>query len=115
MSEPDFDGAELSMYLLATMGSKLISQATALEIARMVLRDRHGQSELDRQSPLTIVAEDNNWVVRGSHKPDFDDGRGQSVLRQGSLKMVISQIDGRITAFAFEGGVRWPPFDPTRR
>ena len=107
VDQPDFDGADISMYLLTTLGGELITLATAREIAKLVLRDRYGQEELDRQSPLNVEADGDNWIVKGSHKPEFNDGQEPGVSRQGHLVMSISKGDGRILKFAFAGGARW--------
>jgi hypothetical protein len=47
-------------------GMKLISDAIALEIARPVLAREHGEDEVNKQLPMSVVADGDTWVVRGS-------------------------------------------------
>ena len=74
-------------------GIKLITEAIAVEIARLVLTEEHGEDELKRQLPLMTRVEGNTWVVRGSQAVvetlDMSKYRGPFEIR-------ISQLTGQI-------------------
>jgi hypothetical protein len=51
---------------------KLITRATALVIAKMLLRDRFG--EVDHQEPFHVEEQGDAWVIAGNGVPDWNDG-----------------------------------------
>ena len=75
-------------------GMKLITDAIAVEIARLVLVKEHGEDELKRQLPLSVIAEDDTWVVRGSRP------KAANTL-DGPLEVRISQFTGQIFSCCF--------------
>lgn len=100
----DFEGSghDLSMYLYSTLGEKLITRATGLAIAKMVLQDRFGPQEVVAQEPFDIKDEDGTWVIKGSRRQHWDDGRTRDAMRHGKAEVVISQFDGRILKLSIE-------------
>ncbi|MBL8565368.1 MAG: hypothetical protein JNM89_06600 [Hyphomicrobiaceae bacterium] len=107
----DFEGRDydLSMYLYLMVGERLITRTTALSIARLVLADRFGSQEVQRQEPFRIEEQGKTWVISGSRLPDWDDGRPRGTLRHGKAEVIISQLDGRIVKLAVEAPI--PPLD----
>jgi len=102
-------GHDLSMYLYATLGEKLITRTTGLAIAKMVLQDRFGHQEVVAQEPFDIDEEDGTWVIKGSRQPNWDDGRPREAMRHGKAEVVISQFDGRILKLTVDAPL--PPVD----
>ncbi|MGZ5851895.1 MAG: NTF2 fold immunity protein [Hyphomicrobium sp.] len=72
----EFEGREydLPMYLYLMVGEKLITRATALVIAKMLLRDRFGAEEVDHQEPFHVEEQGDAWVIAGNGVPDWNDG-----------------------------------------
>jgi hypothetical protein len=89
-----------SMFLRRISGDKLISMQTALEIARLVLRDNGGQSELDENEPLSAAEDGDTWVVQGGASTTPVKGPS-GLLLNGRFKMRISQFDGQILDCVF--------------
>ncbi len=83
------------MFLYRASGRKLISETVALEYARLVLKSEYGDEEVQRQQPLTISADGEDWVITGS-VPFPDDFR-----LDGPFQMRVAQFDGQIRSFAF--------------
>jgi|SRR5579863_3849284 hypothetical protein len=79
-------------------GMKLVTDAIALEIARLVLTKEHGDDELKRQLPLFISADADTWVVRGSRPTVTDNDVPQL---DGPFEMRISQFTGQIFSCCF--------------
>jgi len=99
MSPFTLDGEWLDMASRRAAGVKLITDAIALEIARLVLANEHGEGELKEQSPLSVAPEADAWVVRGSRPMML--GSDFSKLR-GPLEMRISQFTGQILTCHFQ-------------
>jgi len=103
MTTQDVEGEGLSVHVMRALGTRLVSKEVAVKFAELLLLDRHGQAELDRQSPLQAEAEGDRWVVTGScSRPDV--GAPTGSLGPGCLSISISQIDGRVYDFKFVGG-----------
>ena len=74
-------------------GMKLITEAIALEIARLVLVKEHGEEELKEQLPLRVAPEADTWVVRGSRPMN----KGLDFSKEtGPFEMRLSQFTGEI-------------------
>jgi len=93
------------MELYSAIGEKLVSRETALGIAALVVKDRFGQSEFDRQLPLQIREQDEAWIITGSARSDVPAGTPSGALKRGKLLMTISQLDGRILNFGLAGHI----------
>ena len=96
MSGHDGDDVDLSMYLYKILQERLVSRQTALEFAKLLIADRFGNEEVDRQAPLAIHDVDDTRVIEGSARPNWNDGRDPGVMRNGKIEIAISQFDGRI-------------------
>ncbi|MGZ5851894.1 MAG: NTF2 fold immunity protein [Hyphomicrobium sp.] len=103
MCEHDNAKPDLTMELYRAVGERLVSRTTALAIAELIVRDRFGQGELDRQMPLEIRGQDDTWIITGNGLPDVPAGTPSGALKTGSLPMKISQLDGRILNFSLAG------------
>ena len=99
----DIDGEGLPIHILRAMGTKLVSRSVAIGFAELLLADRHGQTELDRQAPLQAAAEDDVRVIKGSYEPQAIENAPAGALRRCRIRIVISQFDGRVLDFAFIG------------
>ena len=77
---------------------KLVTDAIALEIARLVLTKEHGEDELKKQAPLSVVPEGDAWVVRGS-RPTVSSSDLPKL--DGPFEMRISQFTGQIFSCCF--------------
>jgi NTF2 fold immunity protein len=113
MHEFEGRGYDLSMYLYLTLGERLISRATALAMARMVLQDRFGSEEAKLQEPLVVEEQGDAWAIMGSRQATPNDGRPPGALRHGKATMIISQRDGRIIKLAVEAPI--PPVDTAEK
>ena len=96
MSGHDGEGVDLSMYLYRTLQERLVTRGTALEFAKLLISDRFGAEEVNQQSPFAIHDEGDAWVIQGSGRPNWNDGRDPGALRHGKIEIAISQFDGRI-------------------
>jgi len=107
----EFEGREydLSMYLYLMVGEKLMTRATALALAKMLLHDRFGAEEVDHQEPFHVEERGDTWVIVGNGVPDWNDGRPREALRHGRAEVVLSQLDGRIIKLAVDAAM--PPAD----
>ena len=93
------DGEYLDMTSRRAAGVKLITELIAREIAKLVLVNEHGEDEFKEQLPLSVAAETDAWVVRGS-RPIMV-GSDFSKLK-GPLEMRISQFTGQIFTCHFQ-------------
>jgi hypothetical protein len=93
------DGEWLDMTARRAAGMKLISEAIAREIARLVLANEHGEDALKEQLPFSVAPEADTWVVRGSRPMMV--GSDLSKLK-GPLEMRISQFTGQIFTCHFQ-------------
>jgi len=109
MSNPDWDGIDLSMYLYGTLKERLVTRDTALAFAMLLIGDRFGAEEVDHQHPISIHAEGDTWVIRGSGEPNWNDGHDKGAIRHGKAEVVISQFDGQILKLTLEAPL--PPHD----
>lgn len=105
MSEADYGKPDLTMDLYRAIGEKLISRETALGFAALLVQDRFGREEFDRQVPLKIREQDDAWIITGSAKPSSPAGTPSGALKTGNLLMTISQFDGRILNFGLAGHI----------
>jgi len=96
-----------SMVIHAATGQKLISESTALEIARRVTLDRFGQLEVDRNLPLRAREDGNTWVILGTYSKEFNERNPPNPPWGGPLHMVISSRDGQILAYEFVPNLPW--------
>jgi len=82
-------------------GDALITDAIAVEIARLILKSQHGQSALDRNEPLSATADGDAWIVLGRDQPQgpAESPRGFSLA--GPFRMRISRFDGQIFECCF--------------
>ena len=96
MSEEKREQKFGSLYLRRASGAKLISAQIATEIARLVLREQYGQTELDRNEPFSIVEDGDTWIVRGKDPPKQAPQTPPDIISDGPFKMQISQYDGQI-------------------
>jgi hypothetical protein len=92
---------DFSMWSRRANGVKLISDATAIEIARRVLNDELGPIEVERNEPLSVVQDGDCWVVTGSESTEFNAKHPPASGWAGPLQMRISQFDGRILSYVF--------------
>lgn len=91
-----------SMWLQRSLGTKLISANIAIEMTRLVTRERYGQIEVDRNEPLQATADGDTWVVTGSKSEDFDAKHPRNPAWGGHVRMQISQLDGQILDYVFD-------------
>ena len=90
----------VSMLTYRGFGQKLISQTTAVELARMILNDVFGASELKRQLPLSAKDADGYWIVSGS--PPKPTGIASNITEEyGPLELQVSQYDSCILKLTF--------------
>ncbi len=94
-------GKDISIFGIESSGHTLISSAAAIEFARLVLRDKYGDRALATQSPLTVEADADEWVVRGSAPHAVSASFPTDPDEQGRLEMRVAQLDGQIRRFAF--------------
>ncbi|MGO8835063.1 MAG: hypothetical protein ACLQE9_19910 [Roseiarcus sp.] len=93
------DGEWLDMTARRAAGMRLITEAIAREIARLVVANEHGEDELKAQLPFSVDPEADAWVVRGSRPMMV--GSDFSKLN-GPLEMRISQFTGQIFTCHFQ-------------
>ena len=101
MNNPTGKGADGSMWLRRANGQKLISAQTAMEMVRMVVKDQHGQLEVDRNEPLSCIDDGDAWIVNGNESPEFNAKNPPKPTWSGPLRMCISKIDGQILSYVF--------------
>lgn len=95
------------MWIHSALRTRFITADIAREIARLVTQARHGEEVANENSPLTVTADGDLWVVagparsvprpQGSTFPDWI----------GSLRMVISSLDGQIKEYSFVPNLPW--------
>ena len=95
------DGLSAAMWLRRTNGSRLISARTATEMVRMIMRDEHGQSELDRNEPLSVEADGEAWIVTGTRTAQPAASGPPLPGWAGPIYARISQFDGQILDYHF--------------
>lgn len=95
------------MWLHKALKAKLISQKTAIEIARLVTLDRFGEPEVERNLPFVAVEQGDVWVVTGTNNKEFNEKNPPFPAWRGPLLMKISQYDGQILSFTFLGDLPW--------
>jgi len=105
MSQADNGTSDLTIDLYRAIGERLISSETALGIAALIVQDRFGQEEFDRQVPLEVREQDDAWIITGSAQSDVPAGTPSGALKTGKLLMTISQFDGRILNFGLAGHI----------
>ncbi|SRR5579883_742075 len=89
-----------SMMMRRLAGKKIISQAIATTIARMILVQDFGEAAARAQEPLTASADGDYWRVLGSKSNALALlARDRSV---GLLNIKISQYDGQIVDLHYE-------------
>jgi hypothetical protein len=102
VSEQDQETEGFSMIVRRARGDGLITAAIAVEIARMVLRNEHGQSELDRDEPFSVVADGDVWIVRGRDPPPAAVAETPAGFPPaGPFQMRISRFNGQIFECCF--------------
>ena len=111
MSNDPKQQANSAMWIHEALGTKLISASTAVEIARLVTLDRHGQSEVDRNTPFSVTASGDTWVVTGTHSEGPPDSQPLLPDWIGPLRMKISSFDGRIFEYRFDPILPWLKID----
>lgn len=95
------------MLYYSAMKTNFISADTAMELARRVLHDNFDE-QAEEQEPLTVRAEDENWIVEGRElAPVPKMPLALNIDRR--FVMVIAQFDGQIKDIVFNG----PPIKPT--
>ncbi len=112
MTTSESDRTASSMWLHKSLGTKLISAEIAMEIARLITRERYGQLEVARNEPLKVEAADDTWIVTGSNNEDFNAKHPRQPTWGGPVRMQISQSDGQILEYVFD--VDWSKAGPTR-
>lgn len=112
MAISDSDRKASSMWLHRSLGTKLISAGAAMEIARLVTKERYGQLEVERNEPLKVEAADDTWIVTGSDNEDFNAEHPRQPTWGGPIRMQISQFDGQILEYVFD--VDWSKTGSTR-
>ncbi len=112
MTASDADRNASSMWLHKSLGRKLISADTAIQIARLVTRERYGQMEVDRNEPLKVVAAGDTWDDTGSQNESFDAEHPRDPAWGGPLRMQISQFDGQIVEYDF--AIEWKNMGATK-
>ncbi len=101
MTEDQFaiDGLSPVMWMRRANSIRLVSANTAAELVRMIVKDEYGQDELDRNEPLSVRAEGDEWVVTGASGPQH--ARPGLPAEAGAIYARISQFDGRIVDYHF--------------
>jgi hypothetical protein len=94
-------GRDISIFGIQASGQALVSDEVALEFARLIVRDNYGGDALAAQSPLTIQAEGDEWIIRGSAPHAVSPRYPTDPNEQGQLEMRIAQLDGQITRLIF--------------
>jgi hypothetical protein len=94
-------GRDISIFGVQASGQTLVSSAVALEFARLILRDRYGEEALAAQSPLTVEAEADEWVVRGSAPHAVGPSYPTDPKEHGQFEMRVAQLDGQIRRLIF--------------
>jgi len=90
-----------SMWLHRSLGTKLISIDVAIQIARLITKERYGQLEVDRNEPFQAIADGDVWIVTGSRSEEFSAEHPPMPAWHGPMRMRISQFDGAITDYSF--------------
>ena len=107
MSEQDQEAEGFGMIVRRARGDGLITAAIAVEIARLVLRNEHGQCEFDRNEPLSVVADGDVWIVRGRDpSPEAVAETPEGFPLAGPFQMRISRFDGQIFECGFVMALR---------
>jgi hypothetical protein len=88
------------MWLMRANKINLITSDTATEIIRRVVRDQYGQTEVDRNEPLTTADDGDTWLVRGTASSP---AAGSSEAWIGPIRGRVAKFDGQILGFIFEG------------
>lgn len=89
------------MWMRRASGVKLISAQTAIELARQVVHDELGPTEVERNEPLNAVEDGDAWVVVGNELVEFNTEHPPVSGWIGPLWMRISQFDGQILSYVF--------------
>jgi hypothetical protein len=76
----------------------LITEAMALEIAKLVFIREFGSEDFERQQPLTVRDEGDSWLIEGSREYDEDAPRVHSQLVDGRTLIEIAKHNGAILA-----------------
>jgi len=101
MSAVKVGGKHISIWGLESSGQTLISSVVAVEFAKLVLRDRCGEKALAAQSPLTIEAEPDEWIIRGNAPHAVSRDYPTDPDEQGQFEMRVARLDGQIRRFTF--------------
>ncbi|RBP18334.1 NTF2 fold immunity protein of polymorphic toxin system component [Roseiarcus fermentans] len=107
MSDEHAGKQDSSMWLLTALKETLISEKTAIAMARMVTLDRYGQTKVQRNEPLVARAEGDTWVVTGTYANEFNAKNPPDPNTDGPLSMVISSLDGQILSYTFLPDLPW--------
>jgi hypothetical protein len=94
-------GGGISIVGIESSGHTLVSSEVALGFARLVLRDNCGDEALETQSPLTIEAEADEWIVRGSAPHAVGPKYPIDPDEKGRFEIRIAQFDGQIRRLVF--------------
>jgi len=98
----DADRTASSMWLHRSLGTKLVSAEIAVQIARLVTKERYGKIEVDRNEPFTAIADGDTWIVKGSVSQEFNDRHPPMPAWHGPVRARISQYDGQILDYLFD-------------
>ncbi len=105
MGGPVERDVDSSMQLLSIMGQHLVARETALEVAKLLLRDNYGQAELDSQLPLTITDGGDCWMIRGCKRRNMRAATPANDVREADFVITITKSDCRVLKLAFEGAL----------
>jgi hypothetical protein len=101
MAAVEVGGRDISIFGIQASGQTLVSNQVALEFARLILRDNYGDDALAAQSPLTVEADADEWIVRGSAPHAVTPHYPTDPKEHGQLEMRIAQLDGQIRRLIF--------------
>jgi hypothetical protein len=73
-----------------------LSREIAVEIARLVHKSAEGPESLDANEPLTVLEDDDSWIVNGTESGKFDRTIPGLV---GPFRMQISKFDAQILSY----------------
>ena len=91
----------ISMVAYSGFGQRLVSRTTAIELAKMILRDVFGEAELNRQLPLTAIEREERWIVSGSPLRKTGLRTFEDIVEPRALEIHFSQYDCRVLKLTF--------------
>jgi len=91
----------MSMWLRRANEKRLITAQIAIAIARLVLKEEYGQSEVDQNEPFSVTEDGDIWIVQGRDTPLQNTTDQPGLALAGPFQMRISKFNGQIFECCF--------------